>query len=69
MDSWDSADNGERDVCDDARDWRDVARFVWAVHVDLSDKVVVTSDLTSNCSLLPLQFLQWIFEWASLVGA
>lgn len=69
MDSWDSVDNGEQDACDDEQDWRDVACFVWAVHVDLSDKVVVTLDSTSNCSLLLWELLHWIFEWASLVDA
>lgn len=48
MDSWDSADSGARDACDDARDLRDVARPVAAVRAGLGDKVDATSDSTSN---------------------
>lgn len=52
MDSWDSADSGVRDACDDAPDWRDVERFeAAAVRAGLNGKVDVTLDSTSNCSL------------------
>jgi hypothetical protein len=41
-----------------------------AVHADLSDKVDVTSDLTSNCSLFPSPLLRPIYDSALLaVGA
>lgn len=48
MDSWDSADNGVRDACDDARDLQDVEHLAAAVHAGLSGKVGATSDSTSN---------------------